>query len=431
MTFVIPLAVAAGLTIFGLMASKKAKEEAGSVPALPPAESPPPGGSDIHPAVPVSAPPGDLPPDTTANTGDTSVAHADDSFDAMVAAAIAMGDINVLEKLAAEAESKGLLTVARSIRDEIARLKNEAPKPTAPGPDKPVPVTTLATYVVKAGDTGTSIAKAYTGNGARWPELVTVNPGSKAPAPLGFKANVGQRINIPASWPAGIPVVSSPPAAIAPVVAPAPVPAPGHTYTVQNGDMGQKVAQAFTGDVNRWKELLTVNPSLKDPKYGIALYTGHRINIPANWPATPGHAVTVTIGTPVITPPAPAALPPPPPPVSDVSVPPESPARTAARELTAYLTSVGGLAGRFKEDYKKVAGYLAAMGVPDPKGQYGRQGAGAVMQNGYVPVVPFYWPTTGITKAKSDFTALVKSFAAADPQRDASWKKLLSDIPKA
>lgn len=429
MTFVIPLAVAAGLTIFGLMASKKAKEEAGTTPALPSPESPPPGGSDVHPAVPASAPPGDLPPGTAANTGDTSVAHADDSFDAMVAAAIAMGDINVLEKLAAEAEAKGLLTVARSIRDEIARLKNEAPKPTAPGPDKPVPVTTLATYVIKAGDTGTSIAKAYTGNGNRWPELVTVNPGSKAPAPIGFKANVDQRINIPASWPAGIPVVSAPPAGVAPVIPPAPS-VPVHTYVVKSGDTGEKVAQAFTGDKSRWRELLTVNPSLKDPKYGIALYAGHKINLPMNWPDTPGHAVTVNIGIPVITPTVTPA-PPPPPPVSDVSVPPESPARTAARELTAYLTSIGGLAGRFKEDRTKVAGFLAAMGVPDPKGMYGRQGAGAIMQNGYVPVVPFYWPTTGIAKAKADFSNLVKSFAAADPQRDASWKKLLSDVQKA
>lgn len=425
----IPIAVAAGLAIFALMASKH-EAQAKQLPPGETSKDKPPGGDEVHPATQVSAPPGELKKGTTPNTGDKAVAHADDSFDAMVAAAIAMGDTNVLSQLADEAEKKGLLTVARSIRAEIARLKNEAPKPTPDGADKPAPVTHLATYVVKKGDTGSSIAQAFTGNSARWKELLPVNPGTKD-AKYGFKANVGQRINLPASWPAGIPVVANPPPGVAAVVAPAP--APIHSYVVKAGDTGQKVAQAFTGDMSRWKELLTVNPSLKSEKYGIALYTGHRINLPASWPDSPSHSsslpvsgVTKPVALPAVTP-EPAAPPPPAP----LDVPPESPARTAARELTAYLTSIGGLAGRFKEDRKKVAGYLAAMGVPDSTGMYGRQGAGAVMQNGYVPVVPFYWPTTGIAKAKSDFTNLVKSFSAADPQRELSWTKLLSDIQRA
>jgi nucleoid-associated protein YgaU len=428
MTFVIPLAVAAGLTIFGLMASKK--EEAGSTPALPPSPDAPPGGADVHPSNQQSAPPGALPPSTTANTGDTAVAHADDAFDAAVAAAVAAGDVATLDKLATEAESKGLLTVARSIRDEIARIKGEAPKVTKPGPDMPVPTATLATYIIKAGDTGTSIAKAYTGNGNRWPELVTVNPSTKD-AKVGFKAYPGQRVNIPASWPAGIPVVSQAPS----IASPPPV---AHTYTVQNGDTGMKVAHAFTGDSAKWTELLKANPSLKSAKYGIALYTGHKVNLPANWPETPMHASTYTAPAAAVTQPVPLpAAPPAPPqlpaPTPDPQlVPPaESPARTAARDLTAYLTSIGGLAGRFKEDRKKVSGYLAAMGVPDSTGMYGRQGAGAVMQNGFVPVVPFYWPKTGAAQAKTTFSSLVKSFQAADPQRDAAWVKLLSDIQRA
>lgn len=433
MTFVIPIAVAAGLTIFGLMAAKK-EQQAGS-PALPPSNEPPPGGPEVHPSNDQSAPPGALPPSTTANTGDTAVAHADDAFDAAVAAAIAAGDVATLEKLAKQAEDKGLLTVARSIRDEIARLQTSAPKPTPAGPDKPVQTTTLATYIVKAGDTGSSIAKAYTGNANRWPELVTVNPGTKD-AKYGFKAYPGQRINIPASWPAGIPVVVSAPA----IASPPPV---VNTYTVQSGDTGQKVAHAFTNDSSRWTELLKANPSLKSAQYGIALYTGHKVNLPSNWPATPpypkvGTSVSAPAAQPVPLPPAAPATVAPAPVAAPVMTPTpelvtssESPARTAARDLTAYLTSIGGLAGRFHEDRNKVAGYLAAMGVPDPKGYYGRQGAGAVMQNGFVPVVPFYWPTTGAAKAKSDFTALVKSFQAADPQRDAAWTKLLSDIQRA
>jgi len=434
MIIVFPLAAAAALAVFALMANKKEEQHATGLilsenekKGIP---ETPPGAKDTHPETQVSAPPGVLPKGTAPKTGGTGVAHADDSFDAMVAAAIAMGDTNVLEQLASEAEKKGLLSVARSIRDEIARLKNEAPKPTPLGADKPAPVKALATYVVKKGDTGSSIAKSFTGNANRWPELVTVNPGSKD-AKLGFKAYAGQRINLPASWPAGIPVVANPPPAVAAAVPVAPV-APSHTYIVKAGDTGEKVAQSFTGDKSRWKELLTANPSLKSAKYGIALYTGHRINLPASWPDTPKYSGVIQPTVTQATPPAPPP-PPPPPPVQSIpmSVPPESPARTAARELTAYLTTIGGLAGRFKEDRKKVAAYLAAMGVPDSTGMYGRQGAGAVMQNGYVPIVPFYWPTTGIAKAKADFTTLVKSFAAADPQREASWTKLLSDIQRA
>lgn len=433
MIIAVPLAAAAALAIFALMAKKKEEEQAvtpaGTLPETPP------GGGDTHPTTQVSAPPGALPKDAKPNTGGEAVAHADDSFDAMVAAAIAMGDTNVLEQLATEAEKRGLLEVARSIRAEIARLKNEAPKATPAGPDKPKPVTGLATYVVKAGDTGSSIAKAFTGNPNRWPELVTVNPGSKD-AKYGFKASVDSRINLPASWPAGIPVVSNPPPGVAAVVAPPPPPA--HTYTVQAGDTGQIVAQAFTGDMGRWKELLTVNPSLKSAKYGIALYMGHRINLPASWPATPSHSRSLPAPAaatkPIPPPPAPVHTPPAPvetPVTMSIDTPPESPARTAARELTAYLTSIGGLAGRFKEDRKKVAGYLSTLGVPDPTGMYGRQAAGAVMQNGYVPVVPYYWPKTGAAKAKTDFINLIQSFAAADPQRDASWKKLIADTQKA
>lgn len=56
------------------------------------------------------------------------------------------------------------------------------------------------TYTIRAGDTGESIALAYTGNKGRWTELVTANPSTKD-AKYGFKANVNQVVNLPASWP--------------------------------------------------------------------------------------------------------------------------------------------------------------------------------------------------------------------------------------
>lgn len=439
MIIAVPLVAAAALTIFALMAGRKPGEAA--LPAgAPPSDETPPGGADVHPETPASAPAGALPGDSKPATGDEAVAHADDAFDAAVAAAIAKGDPVALEALAVQAEKLGLFTVARSIRDEIARIKATAPVPTPSGPDKPVVPSALATYIVRSGDTGSSIAKAYTGNPNRWPELVTVNPGSKD-AKYGFKANVGQRINIPASWPSGIPVPIPPVAAAA--IPPAP-PVVHNTYLVQSGDTGEKVAAAFTGDKSRWKELLTVNPSLKSAQYGISLYTGHRINLPANWPATPQHSAAVV---PAVTAPVPLPAPPAAAPVvqpTTINVPeqvitpgPASPvavqsdARTAAGDLTSYLTSLGGLKGRWHEDRAKVKGLQGRMGISNPDGLYGHGSAEAVMLNGFVPVVPYYWASTGAAAQKTAFTNMVKSYQAADPQRSAQWSALLADIVRS
>lgn len=49
-------------------------------------------------------------------------------------------------------------------------------------------------YTIKAGDTLWEIAKAYTGSGANWKELLKLNPGSDK------RLLVGQEIKIPALW---------------------------------------------------------------------------------------------------------------------------------------------------------------------------------------------------------------------------------------
>src|SRR5262245_4064898 len=117
---VIPLAVAGALALFAFAMAKKGE----SAPALPPGPNPEPTKTPIGavPANAKSAPAGQLPPGTTPKTGDSNVVHADDAFDQAVAAAIASHDVEALKRLAAQAEAKGLLTVARSLRDEIARL---------------------------------------------------------------------------------------------------------------------------------------------------------------------------------------------------------------------------------------------------------------------------------------------------------------------
>jgi hypothetical protein len=55
------------------------------------------------------------------------------------------------------------------------------------------------TYTWQTGDTGTSVAKALTGNGNRWTELAAANPAHKC-ATYGFCAKAGDVVTLPASW---------------------------------------------------------------------------------------------------------------------------------------------------------------------------------------------------------------------------------------
>jgi LPXTG-motif cell wall-anchored protein len=66
------------------------------------------------------------------------------------------------------------------------------------------------TYTWRSGDTGTSVAKAITGNGNRWTELATANPAHKC-TQYGFCAKVGDVVKLPASWVAAAPAPSQAP----------------------------------------------------------------------------------------------------------------------------------------------------------------------------------------------------------------------------
>jgi len=422
---VIPLAVAGALAVFAFAMAKK---EDSTVPGTTgPSPTPEPNKTPLgaQPANSASAPAGQLPTGTTPKTGDANVVHADDAFDQAVATAIANHDIAALEKLAQQAEAKGLLTVARSLRDEIARLKAAAPVPTPPGPDKVALSTALATYIVQSGDTGEKVALKFTGDKSRWRELLTVNPTLKS-AQYGIALYTGHRINLPASWPSGVPVL--PAAPIPALNVPPTLSSPLKTYTVVSGDTGERVAQKFTGDKTRWRELLTVNPTLKSATYGIALYTGHRINIPASWPALPTNALPAPVTSiPTAPPPLPTA--PPALPSSPTALP-QSDARMAAQELTSYLQSIGGLAGRYKEDQTRIKAWQSRLGAY-VDGKYGKGTATIVLQNGLVPVAPYYWSRTTATSDKAAFIALVQNYAAADPQRATEWSKLIADTQRS
>lgn len=103
-------------------------------------------------------------------------------------------------------------------------------------------------------------------------------------------------------------------------------------------------------------------------------------------------------------------------------IPPEHPARVAARELTDYLREVG--AGR--EDRARVAAWLSLIGAPDPRGYYGRDAARRIALLGFVPVAPRYWDA-GKPNAKGEWLAWVREAASVDMPRAAQWLKLIND----
>ena len=72
--------------------------------------------------------------------------------------------------------------------------------------------------------------------------------------------------------------------------------ADGKTYTVESGDYGVKIAQKLIGDGSRWRELRAANPQIAgrpDPNnYGMVIYPGDVLKLPASWISTPAEVVT-------------------------------------------------------------------------------------------------------------------------------------------
>jgi len=299
-----------------------------------------------------------------------------------------------------------------------------------------------STYVVKSGDTGQKIALAFTGDKNRWKELLTVNPKLKD-AKYGIRLYAGQTINIPSGWGSGASASSGPSASedasiraqIYQATDPATLDAlasalnskPGYqslgalasqraaelramgatatgvqqvqqilsapasasggsTYVVKSGDTGEKLALAFTGDKKRWPELAAANPKLKDPKYGIRLYAGKTINLPASWQ------------TPVDAAPAPAPLPPPvittaaPASPSSPSSPSVSPLSDLQLKTDAVATYIKG-SRKGSEDTLMIKNWQTAAGLPQADGKFGPSSAERMAELG-VSVLPivWYWP---------------------------------------
>lgn len=432
--------------------------------------------------------------DTGTATYDTG--PVPDAFQGLAETALAIGDCDGAEALAAQAQAKGLLSVARNIRAEIAANGTCKAKSTPSGADKPVAVSAAKRPTIRRGSTGADVIE--------WQHII----GQKADGIFGPVTDAATRtwqkahglvvdgIVGPKTWAAAYaknPVLAAKPAvasiappavkaiavqptwidwyngasandqntfdkvahaidsgstsaendyqsnpalyaalvnyratggrkALAPAVA-KPVTAP----TTTGYHLPRNLSKGIHGpDVAAWQKVIGVKA---DGIFGPATDAATRIwqkahglkadGIvgPATWAAI-GTAV-VTAGVPQA--PAPAQLP----------AAGQSDARTAAQELTDYLTGLGGLAGRGKESKTKVSAWLTRIGTPDPRGYYGRMSARAIMRLGLVPVAPYYWSATTAARDKAEFLALVDDYKAADAPRAAQWTKLRADTVRS
>lgn len=133
--------------------------------------------------------------------------------------------------------------------------------------DPPMPTTAGGrSYVIKSGDTLEAIARAQLGDGQKWRQIASANPGIN---PNNLK--VGQSITIPEGG------VEAPRAAGSVGAA---TPVEGNAYTVQKGDTLVALSRKFYGGDSEWKRILEANrPLLKgDPA---SLKPGMKLTIPA------------------------------------------------------------------------------------------------------------------------------------------------------
>lgn len=121
-------------------------------------------------------------------------------------------------------------------------------------------------YVIKSGDTLEAIARAQLGDGQKWRQIASANPGIN---PNNLK--VGQSITIPEGG------VDAPRAAGSVGTA---TPVEGNSYTVQKGDTLVALSRKFYGGDGEWKRILEANRSLLkgDPA---SLKPGMKLTIPA------------------------------------------------------------------------------------------------------------------------------------------------------
>jgi nucleoid-associated protein YgaU len=146
-----------------------------------------------------------------------------------------------------------------------SRMSPFSPRPTMPSPTSPAPPVNPSTLVpsrefqqlqVRPGDSLWRMARRYLGDGARWQELLSLNPGLAAH---------------PDSLAAGSTVIV-PAAAVSRTVRGSPL-----TITVQHGDSLWSLARVHLGRGSDWPRLAHANPQISDYLY---LQVGSQLQLP-------------------------------------------------------------------------------------------------------------------------------------------------------
>ena len=133
-------------------------------------------------------------------------------------------------------------------------LQTPAPAPAPTPAPKPAP----GTYTVVPGDNASSIAERF---GLSLAQLKALNPGQPRSGDWGV-IHKGEVFKI----------------AGAPAAPPKPTPTPRKTYTVKPGDTLGAIAQRYTGDANRWREIPNLPAAVRaDPR---KLQVGFSLVIP-------------------------------------------------------------------------------------------------------------------------------------------------------
>lgn len=262
--------------------------------------------------------------------GSTDDPHPDEATLQRILDAMNKGDPTLMRQVADQIERAGFPEAAADLRaaaDMIDAGKAKVPDVTKPAPppapaahepqpaatDKPPPtpghVDKPATpalppaggpgriVIVKKGEGPFQVTQRLLGKsqGSRMKELVAENvpPKKRDPKTGGFTSlAIGERLKVPANWPASKDAIPGTPTA-SPAVTTASPPTGDRFVVVKKGEGPWAITKRVWGtdaDANlHWKELVAANvPPKKKGKDGnfTTLNVGERLKVPASWPAS-------------------------------------------------------------------------------------------------------------------------------------------------
>ena len=175
----------------------------------------------------------------------------------------------------------------------------QPPQPAMPPPPGVPPAVVdlqskIASLIAFAATAGVPVTVAQTAD----PSQIEVVPGpgidgsTLGPLVSSFGFNVigsgphgGVIVQLPGTA-AAPPIMSSAPGA--PAAAPVLVPP---VYSIKSGDSPSKIAQSYTGDGNRWRELLPLNPDKSNNISKGVIYPGQTLKIPPAWLTASGSPI--------------------------------------------------------------------------------------------------------------------------------------------